>query len=151
MASFPLCFECYCIRTNWSGAFTQYEPAPYSSVTQERSYMHLLMLPEVGTTPGLLVHCMRCCRRSCRLDTTWSLTLRSHRVLVGALGRYMPRFRQVQSCQTIQVNLLMSSPTTDNSFHSNNPQNGGCAPYKEHLIASMSPSILGTNNSNKIC
>ena len=44
--------------------------------------MHLLMLLEVGTTPRLLVHCMRCCQRSCQLDTTWSLTLHSHKVLI---------------------------------------------------------------------
>ena len=104
------------------------EPIQYSSYVQERSFMHHSMPLEVGTTPELLVPSTNCYRRSYQLDTTWFLIQHFRRVPVGVLGRYVHLFKRVQVYQLIQTNLPMFSPSTANSSHSDNPQNGGCVP-----------------------
>src|ERR1700679_3254219 len=98
--------------------------------------MHLSMLQGVGMMPGLLAPSTDCCRRSCRLDTTWSLTRLSRKVLVGALGRYARLFRQVRPYQTTQMNSPMFSHSTVNSSHSDNLRNGECVHCKVHSVVS---------------
>lgn len=112
--------------------------------------MRLSTLLGVGMTPGLLAHYTNYCRRNCPLDTTLCRTRRSHRALVGALGRYVPLSRRVQIYHLIWMNLHMSSPSTVNSCCSNNLWNGGCVLYGVHLAACMSHSQSRTYHSDRI-
>ena len=151
MASLPLHLKCPRIRTNRFSTPNQDLWIRNLNKIQERSSMLLSMPLEVGTTPGLLAPFMNNYQKIFQLNTTLFPTQHSHRVPVGALGRYAPLSQQVQFYPMIQMNSLTFLPSIVNSYHSDNLWNGGCVPCRVHSAASVSHFLLRIYHFGRIC